>query len=94
MSLLKFGRTAAAVAAIAMLPAHAVAAAPATLPVLAASVAVQDEPATAQDEGNPFFSSDYFIPTVIVIVLALGLYFLLEDSGNGAEPLPGPTPSP
>ncbi|HZG46914.1 MAG TPA: hypothetical protein VEZ41_11720 [Allosphingosinicella sp.] len=82
MSVLNYARTAAAAAALAMLPAHAVAAAPSTLPVMAASVAAQGDAAEADDEGgNPFFG-DYLIPTVIVIVLALVLYFALEDDGT------------
>jgi hypothetical protein len=90
MSALKFVRTAAAAAALAMLPAHAVAAAPSTLPMMAASIAAQDEnrdAAAADDEGNPFFG-DYLVPTLIVIVLALVLYFALgeDEDGTGGTP--------
>jgi hypothetical protein len=87
MSVLKFARSAAALAALTLLPAHAIAAAPATLPVLAASVAAQDAPATADDEGQPFFQSEYFVPTLIVIVLAIGFYFLLSED---EDETPGP----
>jgi RsiW-degrading membrane proteinase PrsW (M82 family) len=90
MTIPKFARTAAAAVALAMLPVHAAAAAPSTLPVLAAGVAAQDDPSTESDEGQPFFQSDYLIPTVIVIVLALVLYFALEDdeeqTGGGVSP--------
>ncbi len=81
MSVLNYARTAAAAAALAMLPAHAVAQAPSALPGMAASVAAQDDTAEADEGGNPFFG-EYLIPTVIVIVLALALYFGLEDDGD------------
>ena len=87
MSVLKLAQTGAAAAALAMLPAHAVAAAPSALPMMAASVAAQDDAATADaDEGNAFFSSEYLIPTVIVIVLAITLYFVLEEDGGPGSP--------
>lgn len=77
MSVLKIARTAAAAAALAMLPVHAAAA---PLPVLASASAVQtDDTATAEDDGQPFFTSEYLVPTLIVIALALAFYFLLGD---------------
>lgn len=90
MSVLNYAKAAAAAAALAMLPAHAVAAAPSTLPVLAASVAVQDD-SGAEDEGNPFFTSEYLIPTAIVIALAITLYFVLEEDDD-ETPLPPVSP--
>jgi hypothetical protein len=94
MSVLKFTRTAAAAAALAIMPAHAIAASADSLPMLAASVAVQDEGATtAEDEGQPFFQSEYFFPALIVIVLALTLYFVLSDEEE-TTPLPAPPVSP
>ncbi len=85
MSILKSARAAAALAAL-TLPAHAVAAAPSAMPVLAASAAAaQDDAAT--EEGQPFFRTEYLIGTVIVIVLAITLYFVLEDDeGSTVSP--------
>jgi len=93
MSILKFARSAAAIAAATMLPAHAVASAPAGMSVAASSIAAagQEEEAGG-DEGHPFFNSEFLIPTVIVIVLALGLYFVLEDGEDEEDGGPGPTP--
>ena len=87
MSVLKFTRTAAAAAALAIMPAHAIAASAESLPMLAASVAVQVEGATAaEDEGYPFFRSEYFVPTLIVVVLAITFYFVLSDEEEGQGP--------
>lgn len=88
MPVLKSARYAVAAAALAMLPVHAAAAAPATLPALAASAALQGETA---DDGHPFLRSEYLVPTLIVIALAVGLYFILEDGGDAQA---GPPTSP
>lgn len=83
MSILKFGRTAAAALALTMLPAQAIAAAPTGLPVASSVMQDQDRGGSGADEGHPFFSSQYLIPIVIVIVIAIAFYFLLEDEDDG-----------
>lgn len=72
-----FLKTATAAAAIAALPASAIAAGP------AASLSVADSVragAAMEEESNQFEAlSQYIVPIAIVIALALGLYFALED---------------
>lgn len=70
MSILKIARNAVAASALAMLPAHAIAATSAPVRV---SAPVQDE--NAQLEGL----SGYIVPIVIVVALGVGLYFALQD---------------
>jgi len=92
MSVLKIARSAAAIAAATMLPAHAIASAPAGMTVAAGSIAAVQQDEAGADEGHPFFKSEFLIPTVIVIVLALGLYFVLEDGEDDEDGGPGPSP--
>ncbi len=82
MSKLNFVRTAAAALALTMLPAHAVAAAPNALPLASSFVQDDAQGGSADDDGHPFFSSDYLIPSLVVIVLGLVLYLALEDGGD------------
>ena len=86
MSILTCARTAIAAALLTALPLQAVAAAPAALPVMAGTLAVQDESGDGDDR-HPFLSN-YLVPTLIVVALGLGLYFGLADEGDQGGPTP------
>jgi hypothetical protein len=78
-----FLKTAAAAAAIAALPASAIAATPAASLSLSESVRAG---AAMEEESNQFENiTQYAIPVVIVIVIALALYFVIEDDGDSAS---------
>lgn len=71
MLLRKIAASAAAIALAAATP--AVAAEASSASALSLAQAGDDS------DGHPFFNGDYIIPTVIVIALGLGFYFLLNN---------------
>ena len=87
MSVLKYARNAAVAAAAVFLPAHAIAATPATVPAAFEQIV---RAGADTDEANGQFAAwnDFLVPAVIVVALGLGIYFLTED--DGANPPTSP----
>lgn len=85
MSVLKFARNAAVVAAAVLLPAQAIAATPTTVPSAFGSIV---RAGADTDEANGQFAefNDFIVPAVIVIALGLGLYFILDEEEDDTLP--------
>jgi hypothetical protein len=84
MSLLKFARNAATVAAAALLPAQAIAATP-----VSAAFDQLRAGATLEEENGQFGEyNDYLVPVVIVVALGLGIYFILDSYDDSDLDIP------
>lgn len=86
MSVLKYARNAAVAAAAVLLPAHAIAATPTTVPAAFEQIS---RAGADLDEANGQFAAwnDFLVPAVIVVALGLGIYFL-TDEGDDDNTLP------